>query len=93
MKNMLLVFLLMLNTVQLAYASCTAISCKEEFYVAQHSNISPEIIGKIQSIYNGRVISVKPTEEGDNTIQILTKNQEIIIITVDAQGNVIQAQK
>jgi len=95
MRAILLIVVLFLGFGQKASAFCLkGEPCSDDIqYVAQGANISPEIISNIQAQFNGRVISVQPSSGGNISIQLLTQDNRVVIVTVDSYGSIVGVQE
>lgn len=67
-------------------------ACREEYEVAV-SLVRPSVIAYIQALYKGRVVSIQAANGGNAQIQLITQKNQVIIVTVDRQGNIIGVQE
>ncbi len=96
MKSFIALFIILAFSFEenaLAFCSNGEQCSKNNQYLASNTNISPEIISNIQAQFNGRVISVQPSSDGNISIQILTQNDRVIIVTIDSSGSIINVQE
>lgn len=61
--------------------------------LAQNGSLPPESLSNIQAQFGGRVVSIQPIEGGGNTVQLITSDNRVVIVTVDSGGSIISVQE